>query len=314
MQEAAQIVSTVIENVKTVIMGKDEQIKQVFCCWLAGGHALIEDVPGTGKTILARAIAKSANVHFKRTQFTPDLLPSDITGHSIYNQNDHSFKFMPGPIFSTIFLGDEINRATPRTQSALLEAMAESQVSVDSKTYKLDDLFFTIATQNPVDQLGTFALPEAQMDRFMMKISMGYPDPVQEIAMVKNQNQVHPINELKAVESHERILWVKQQVPKIQVPDTVHEYINTLVNKTRQSKDLKIGASPRATLSLTRAAQALALMDGLEYVKPTYVYQLIRPVLAHRLILTPEAQLTDSTTDSVLDEIIDAIAAPVKSA
>ncbi len=312
MSQVTEVISNIFENIKTVIVGKDVQIRQVICCWLSGGHVLIEDVPGTGKTILARALAKSVDVNFKRTQFTPDLLPSDILGHSIYNQSDQTFRFQQGPIFSTIFLGDEINRATPRTQSALLECMSENQVSIDGHTHQLDPLFFTIATQNPVDQLGTFQLPEAQTDRFMMKISMGYPDINQELAMVKSQNEIHPIHTIKPVESHERVLWVKKKVQEVAIPDEVYQYILSIVHSTRQAQGLKIGASPRATLALARGAQTMALMDGLDYVKPSHVYQLIKPVLAHRLILTAEAKLTDPHSQPILDKLVAQVPAPIK--
>lgn len=312
MEGAREILGGILENVRKVIVGKDAEIQKVLCCWIAGGHILIEDVPGTGKTILARAIAKSCEVPFSRVQFTPDLLPADIIGTTIYRQNESKFEFVQGPLFTTILLGDEINRATPRTQSALLEAMSESQVSADGKTYPLDSLFFTIATQNPVDQLGTFPLPEAQLDRFMMKISMGYPLPVEEVKLIQNQNRTHPINQLAPVETHERIKWVKERIPEIHVGDETFSYVMQLVLRTREHKDIKVGASPRAAIALTRAAQSFALMEGSSFASPTHVHELAKSVLAHRLILRPEAKISGRTSVDVLDEIIKATPVPMR--
>lgn len=312
MEQAASIIRNVISNVEKVIVGKERQIRDVLACWMAGGHVLIEDVPGTGKTILARAIAKSAQVKFQRVQFTPDLLPSDILGASVFRQDNHAFEFHPGPIFTSIFLGDEINRATPRTQSALLEAMSEGQVSIDGQTHVLDSLFFTIATQNPVDQLGTFPLPEAQLDRFMMKISMGYPAPQEEIQMLRNQHQAHPIHALEAVESHERLKWVQDRVKDVAISDEVYQYIGALITKTREEPEVRVGASPRAALALTKAAQAVALIEGLDYVSPGHVFNLIKPVLSHRLLLTPDAKLAGRTANDVLDLVISKTPTPVR--
>lgn len=312
MEQAASIIRNVISNVEKVIVGKERQIRDVLACWMAGGHVLIEDVPGTGKTILARAIAKSAHVKFQRVQFTPDLLPSDILGASVFRQDNHAFEFHQGPIFTSIFLGDEINRATPRTQSALLEAMSEGQVSIDGQTHVLDSLFFTIATQNPVDQLGTFPLPEAQLDRFMMKISMGYPGPQEEIQMLRNQHQAHPIHSLEAVESHERLKWVQDRVKDVAISDEVYQYIGALITKTREEPEVRVGASPRAALALTKASQAVALIEGLDYVSPGHVFNLIKPVLAHRLILTPDAKLAGRTAGDILDLVISKTPTPVR--
>lgn len=312
MSEGAAILQNVLNNVKNVIVGKDRQIRDVISCWMAGGHILIEDVPGTGKTILARAIAKSCQVKFQRVQFTPDLLPSDILGASVFKQDTNSFTFHEGPIFTAILLGDEINRATPRTQSALLEAMSEGQVSIDGQTHTLDPLFFAIATQNPVDQLGTFPLPEAQLDRFMMKISMGYPNPAEEIQMMKNQNQAHPIHSLAPVETHERLMWVRNLIPKVTVTDEIYDYIGSIISKTRAEPEVRVGASPRSALALTRAAQAAALFDGEGYVSPSHVFSLIKPVLSHRLILNPEARLAGRTATDVLDLVISKTPTPLR--
>jgi MoxR-like ATPase len=312
MEGAAAILQNVVNNVKKVIVGKDRQIRDVLSCWIAGGHVLIEDVPGTGKTILARAIAKSTQTKFQRVQFTPDLLPSDIIGSSMFRQDTNTFEFHEGPIFTAVLLGDEINRATPRTQSALLEAMSEGQVSIDGQTRFLDSLFFTIATQNPVDQLGTFPLPEAQLDRFMMKISMGYPGPEEEIQMIRNQNQSHPIHSLGPVESHERLMWVRERVKEMSLSDEVYGYISSLITKTRQEPEVRVGASPRAAIALARAAQASALFDQQDYVTPGHVFNLIKPVLSHRLILTPEAKLAGRTANDVLDVIISKTPAPIR--
>ncbi|MBI3555056.1 MAG: MoxR family ATPase [Deltaproteobacteria bacterium] len=311
MNESLQVITNMFENVREVIVGKDEQIKQTICCWLAGGHILIEDFPGTGKTMLARAIAISAKVDFKRVQFTADLLPSDVVGSAIYNQAKASFEFVRGPLFTTVFLGDEINRATPRTQSALLEAMGEGQITAEGNTWKLNPMFFVMATQNPVEQHGTFPLPEAQLDRFMMKISMGYPRPEDEINLVKNQNAAHPIHALEPVETEQRLRFVREAIPKIKVADSVYRYAQKLVSATRTSKELKLGASPRAMISLIRAAQSMALMDGLDYVRPTHVYNLAKPVIGHRLIPTSEARLSDKTADQILTAIIQEIQVPV---
>jgi MoxR-like ATPase len=309
---ATQIIDNIVNNIKRVIVGKDQQIREAICCWIAGGHVLIEDVPGTGKTILARAISKSIDVPFNRVQFTPDLLPSDIVGASIYKQSESEFEFRKGPLFTTVLLADEINRATPRTQSALLEAMSEGQISADGQTYVLDPLFFTIATQNPIDQLGTFPLPEAQLDRFMMKISLGYPQRAEEIGIVKNQNREHPIHALQAIESGERLLWVKRQLPEIKVSDEIYDYVMTLIEKTRTAPELRVGASPRAAIALIRAAQALALCEGSSFVTPQHVFSLIKPVVGHRLILSSEAKMAGSKIDDLLEKIIKIVPVPMR--
>jgi len=308
--EIQAIIRRLVDNVKKVIIGKDEQIKQVLCCWFSGGHVLIEDVPGTGKTILARAVSKSAAVPFKRVQFTPDLLPSDILGSAIFNQKKGAFEFLKGPLFTTVLLGDEINRATPRTQSALLESMAEGQVTAEGATWGLSPLFFVIATQNPVEQHGTFPLPEAQLDRFMMRLSMGYPQSTEEIKMVRSQNEAHPIHALQAVETEENIRTIRQAVPSVTVSDVVYQYVMQIIEGTRKCRDLRLGASPRATIALVRAAQAMALMEGLNYVRATQIYHLAKPVLAHRLIPTPEARLAGKTSEQILDGIMGGITAP----
>ncbi len=312
MENASDIIGRVLGNVAKVIIGKDRQIRDIMACWMAGGHILIEDVPGTGKTILARAIAKSCQVPFHRVQFTPDLLPSDILGSSVFRQDTHAFDFHPGPVFTTILLGDEINRATPRTQSALLEAMSEGQVTVDGKTHHLDSLFVTIATQNPVEQLGTYQLPEAQLDRFMMKISMGYPDPSEEFKMMKGQSAGHPIDSIGAVETHERLAWVRQRVKDVSVSDEVYAYIGEIVRKTRIEEGVRVGASPRSALALTRCAQAVALIEGFDYVSPGHVFNLIKPVLAHRLVLSPDAKLEGRTSLDVLDLVISKTPTPIR--
>lgn len=312
MDQPADITSRIIENISKVIIGKKQQIQDVLSCWMAGGHILLEDVPGTGKTILARAVARSCTTVFRRVQFAPDLLPSDILGASVFRQDNQSFEFHPGPIFTVVFLADEINRATPRTQSALLEAMSEGQVSIDGKTYKLDPLFFSMATQNPVEQLGTFQLPEAQLDRFMMKISMGYPDPAEEIRMLKEFNLGHPIDSLQPVETHERLKWVKDRVKEISVSDEVYAYINEIIAKTRKSSNIRVGASPRASLALARCSQAAALIEGFDFVSPGQVYRLIKPVLSHRLVLTADAKIEGQTADQILDQIISETPTPIR--
>ncbi|HEX4925849.1 MAG TPA: MoxR family ATPase [Bdellovibrionales bacterium] len=303
--------NNLLQNVKKVIVGKDEPIKLALSCWFAGGHILLEDAPGTGKTMLARAIAQSVDVDFKRVQFTPDLLPSDIVGSSIYNQSTNGFEFIAGPLHTTIFLGDEINRATPRTQSALLESMAEGQMTVDGITHKLPPLFFVIATQNPIEHQGTFPLPEAQLDRFMMKLSLGYPSPKDEIFLIRQQKHEHPIMSLKAIETESRILFVRHHVREVNVSDQVYDYAARIIAKTRAHADLKLGASPRATIALVRCAQASALFDGLDYVRPMHVHALVKPILGHRLVLTPEARLEGKTVLQTLDGIMREIAVPI---
>lgn len=302
----------ILANIEKVILGKSEVIEDLLCCWLVGGHALLEDVPGTGKTILARALAKSIHVPFKRVQFTPDLLPSDILGSSIYNQKTQEFQFLPGPVFTVILLADEINRATPRTQSALLECMSEKQVTIEGKTYKLEDLFFTVATQNPVDQLGTFTLPEAQLDRFTMKIQLGYPSQIHEIDILKNQNQVHPIHKLEPVLSIEGLHNMKKEVDQVLVTDEIYKYITDIVEATRNSSLLSLGGSTRSSISLVKTAQAKAFIQGRNYVSPENITPLVEPVLGHRVIPSAESRMAGLSIREILQQIIQTVKVPVQ--
>jgi MoxR-like ATPase len=312
MERVTSILGRALQNIQTVIIGKEAQIQQALTCWLARGHLLIEDVPGTGKTILARSIATTISVPFNRIQFTPDLLPGDIIGSSVFRQDQNIFEFINGPLFTTVLLADEINRATPRTQSALLEAMSESQITAEGKTYKLDELFFTIATQNPVEQLGTFPLPEAQLDRFMMRMSMGYPSVQDEKAWLMAIGAKHPVESLKPVVEAEEWRWLTEQVGNVLISDEAYDYIMQVVAKTRIHKELRIGASPRAALSLKKACQARALLARSGFVTPEHIYDLMIPVLAHRLVLTTEARLSERTALKILEEIRATLAVPIR--
>ncbi|MEG0894431.1 MAG: MoxR family ATPase [Oscillospiraceae bacterium] len=271
-------------NIKKVIKGKDDVIKKVIICMLCNGHILLEDIPGTGKTTLAKALAKSINCDFKRVQFTPDLLPSDLTGINFYNQKQGDFVFKQGSIFTNILLGDEINRATPRTQSSLLECMEEGQVSVDGKTYILDKPFLVVATQNPIEIQGTFPLPEAQLDRFFMKLSVGYPDNQSEKDMLKGIMISHPVNSIQNIVNKEDILQSQQCVKQVKVSDAICEYIVKIVTATRQNEKVKLGVSPRGTIALMNACKANAAINGRDYVLPDDVKEVCVDVLAHRII------------------------------
>ena len=309
-QSATTIAREIVDNVSKVIVGKQPVIKQALAAVIAKGHILIEDVPGVGKTMLAKSISSSIGCSFKRIQFTPDLLPSDIVGVSIYNQSTREFQFRPGPVMAQIVLVDEINRATPKTQSALLEAMEELQVSVDGVTRPLEQPFIVMATQNPIEYEGTFPLPEAQLDRFLMRISLGYPSFTDELSVIEQQEKTHPIDELEAVASPEDVIKLQKAAQNVYVDTAVREYIVGLIEATRTHEDVSLGASPRASLSMFRAVRGMAILRDRDYVIPDDVKELAYAVLAHRLILSPAARMRGLHTGQVIDGLLESVAVP----
>lgn len=301
----SSFVEKIKNNISNVIVGKDETVELLLVALLCEGHVLIEDVPGVGKTMLARSLAISLGGLFKRLQCTPDLLPNDITGVSIFNQATQDFEFRPGPLFVNVLLADEINRATPRTQSALLEAMQEAQVTVDGVTYPLPKPFIVLATQNPVEYEGTFPLPEAQLDRFILKVDMGYPDHEEEKEILARLRRQHPIETLDSIAQPENVIALRSNIWDVNVDETVVDYIIRLVDATRNHHDIILGGSPRATLSLFKTAQALAAVRNRDHVLPDDVKYLAVPVLSHRMMLRPEAELRGSTSASIIRRILE---------
>jgi MoxR-like ATPase len=305
MEDIQKFVTPMIENVEQVIVGKRAAIEFLLVALLCEGHVLLEDVPGSGKTMLARSIATSLGISFKRVQCTPDLLPNDITGVSVFNQKSGEFEFRPGPVFVNILLADEINRATPRTQAALLEAMQEQQVTVDGVTRDLPRPFLVLATQNPIEYEGTFPLPEAQLDRFLMRLSLGYPSRMDERQILTNLWREHPITKIGKVVDGYDMLSLQKQIWDVNVDDTLQEYIVSLAEATRNHPDLSLGVSPRGTLALLKAAQAFAALHGRDYVIPEDVKTLVPLTLAHRLILRPEAELRGQTAHTILEDVLE---------
>jgi len=310
MEKVKSCAEKIITNVEKVIIGKHQAVQTTVLALLCQGHLLIEDVPGVGKTMLARAIAKSIGCKFSRIQFTPDMLPSDVTGVSVFNQKTREFEFREGPIFAEIVLTDEINRATPKTQSALLEAMEERQVTVDGTTYAMARPFLVLATQNPIEYEGTFPLPEAQLDRFMLRITLGYPSKSDEISILEAQRLVHPVHQIDQVVSVEELLAAQEMVKTVHVNDLIKEYIVSLVDASRQHPDVYLGASPRGSLALFKTAQARAAIMGRDYVIPDDVKALAEVALAHRLILSPAARIKNVDPRQVVQELLDSTPVP----
>jgi MoxR-like ATPase len=299
-----------LTNLEKVIVGKRQAIETIVVGLLCQGHVLIEDVPGVGKTVLARSLAKSLGCSFSRLQFTPDMLPSDVTGVSIYDQSKRIFEFRPGPVFAQIVLVDEINRATPKTQAALLESMEEKQVTVDGITHNLPNPFMVLATQNPIEYEGTFPLPEAQLDRFLLRVRLGYPNQTDEIEILDRQQLKHPIESLEAVISVVELQEVMKEIKKIFVSKPIKRYLVDLVTRTRQSSDVYLGASPRGSLALFRTGQAVAALAGRDFVLPDDIKSLAVPVLAHRVIVGPAARLRELSAEKIVEEILETLPVP----
>ncbi len=310
MATVEEIGKRIIDNVEQVIIGKHKTVQLTVLGLLSQGHLLIEDVPGVGKTVLAKSLAKSVGCKFQRIQFTPDMLPSDVTGVSVFNQKTSEFEFRPGPIHAQIVLVDEINRATPKTQSSLLEAMEERQVTVDGETYPLAEPFMVLATQNPIEYEGTFPLPEAQLDRFLIRIHIGYPNKAEEIEVLNKQHEIHPIENLEQVVTVEELQTAQKAVKKIYLDDLVKEYIVDIVRQTRNHPDVYLGASPRGALAIYRLCQAKAALVGRDYVLPDDVKELAAPALAHRIIVGPAARIKDVEPDAIVQDILDKLPVP----
>ncbi|MEE2686146.1 MAG: MoxR family ATPase [Planctomycetota bacterium] len=310
MTDVTGIAKKIIKNVEQVIVGKRQQLILSLASWFSEGHILLEDVPGVAKTMLARALSGSVGCSFKRIQCTPDLLPTDVTGASVFNPQTTEFEFRSGPIFAQLVLADEINRATPRTQSALLEAMGEGSVTVDGVTHELNPPFLVIATQNPIDHEGTFPLPEAQLDRFLMRFQLGYPSMEEELVMLDRLKGSHPVHHIQPVISAQEVVACQKAVREVHVDEKVQQYILQIVQDTRDHEDISLGGSPRASIALMRSAQAMAALRGRDFVLPDDIKTVVKPILGHRLILKPESRLRRVTAAEIIDEIVNSIAVP----